>query len=1774
SLTATPLTGVTFQTISLNDVNLFVGVNGAFSETKRMIFTGSGTAPVLSQAESAAPTLVDGTLTSGNFTLSDGGTTTTDIPWAVSARDIQTALNAASAFGSDQFSVADGQQPGSKVITYLGTSDPAPVLTMSTTAPTLVNGRLTPGTFTLSGTDAGGSKTTTAIPWMVSASEIENALNASAAFGSDTFNVTDEFDTAKATGFSVTGGNLDYVSVTETGGQLRSWMGLAAEIGVMQPHGLPAGFELEARSLNLLYNGPDKTTDTRINWAGVADPVLSSRLRKITGTTNISVGGTLSLNVNDMVTGVGTFDLTKSSGLTIDDGAIELTNASELLIQLSDMELFVGVDGPATADGAVGFSVNDANFDIAIVREDAAAAAPRTWVGLAGSIGSMLPVGLPGGVEIRVNDLDVLYNSKASDDSQLNWEALSDQDGDEFGLDKTRLTELDDAIDFSVAGMMLVSIESYIYVSGAIALEKRSLDALTAGSSTPVAMSVLTFGAKDLRAFVGSGNADLDDNGIVDDVDDLDENAIGVGLTIEDLALTLMKPTAAASTKSYFALAASGSAELIGVDDVGLVGRLNVSINRGRDTSLATPSDEPAIDFAASAAASADYGDASGLKVRTGPGADDSTIIGFDDDTLEVTGYVSLSISEFVHASGKFAFEKSGSPQTVTLVDETQVDDVSILKIGASDVNVFVGSGGPYFQDNRHPDPTDPTNTDAALDGGDGVIDDFDTPDADGATGVVLTVDEFGLALLRSQTATSSFYALTAAGSAELVGVEGVTLTADNLLIQANGGDTGAVDLPATFGTDGLAVPTSDTTSVSLKYDSAILSASGTITLGINDNVEISGNVAISKGGTETATLDDGSTKEVSVVTVGGSDLSAFLGADGKGISVTGAEFGLALVTPVDERDSSRYYGLTASAESAGLVGIDGIDLSVADVAVLVNGGTDATVPNRVVDFRAGDLDHDTDTTGVTRISTGSAADNFVDLAVSEKVIKASGDVTVNLLNGLVTLSGTVAVKVNQQEIVLNDDTTLDANALEVGVFNATAAIDLEPSNPDNNNVILSGVTLGLAYYTPDTTDATDKRSWLGLKTFGGEVAAGSQGFTIGASDIAVSLNKGYGKLGTVENTTVVDFTEFDDGAVLVDTGGFSDELDEPITVRLDFDDEVESLSAEVDLVIGDYFFAHGNFSYSSGGTKTVTLADGADTASTANVTVTTLGVSDASVFVGNNGPYQQMDGMLNPNAAGFSLSGVDFVLVRMTEVVTSGTPRKWDAIYAEASSAQLVGISGFTLGAKSILVQMNTAATDGSVVDFTQSDLDGNADGKLTIDAGDQMLDIDFSSKMLQVKADVELAIDEYVFVSGTVAFKKGSTATATLSDGITKEVSVMTVAASDVDIFVGVNGPADEDGAMGLSIENVEFGMALLKPTAAGDMSSYYGLQATADSVGFVGLDPGTLQLELKGLDIQVNGGTDKTKPGRVVNFALGDLDQDGDQDGVTSIDTGSADGIDLAFTSKLIKASSADAVLTVSSFVQIHGGFAFSKSADQVVTLSDGKSKNVNVTTFGFDNVDAFVGAGPYFVDLDNDGLADADPNPDAAGLLLKGGKLAVALFKPTSKTDTSSYYAVSASLESIEMPGLDLGTSDAFMGRGYRIDVNGGSNDTAVDFTKLPGGKLTVQTSTDGSVDFDYSSTLQRASIESATLNIGDYVYLSGGFSFTRQQGLNVRLEGQTSQVAVDAYAFGAGSVDMFVGSGPYFEDNSGTPDPLNPGKNLTIPDGVIDAFDTRSEDAVG
>src|SRR5262249_43398443 len=190
-------------------------------------------------------------------------------------------------------------------------------------------------------------------------------------------------------------------------------------------------------------------------------------------------------------------------------------------------------------------------------------------------------------------------------------------------------------------------------------------------------------------------------------------------------------------------------------------------------------------------------------------------------------------------------------------------------------------------------------------------------PASAGATGVAFTNIAFGLALMKAPDG-SSYYALQASGSGQLVGLDqsaGVTLNVQNMMIQANGGSTAdvpsrpaAVNFGATFGSNGLSVPTGGTPIVlggaadtAGNFNHKFLSASGSVTLQIGTNVYVSGNMAFSESTAVTATLSDGSTKSLSVLTVGASDVSAFFGINGPatnsnavGLSITHLTFGLA----------------------------------------------------------------------------------------------------------------------------------------------------------------------------------------------------------------------------------------------------------------------------------------------------------------------------------------------------------------------------------------------------------------------------------------------------------------------------------------------------------------------------------------------------------------------------------------------------------------------------------------------------------------------------------------------------------------------------------------------------------------------------------------------------------------------------------------------------------------------------------------------------------------
>jgi len=276
-------------------------------------------------------------------------------------------------------------------------------------------------------------------------------------------------------------------------------------------------------------------------------------------------------------------------------------------------------------------------------------------------------------------------------------------------------------------------------------------------------------------------------------------------------------------------------------------------------------------------------------------------------------------------------------------------------------------------------------------------------------------------------------------------------------------------------------------------------------------------------------------------------------------------------------------------------------------------------------------------------------------------------------------------------------------------------------------------------------------------------------------------------------------------------------------------------------------------------------------------------------------------------------------------------------------------------------------------------------------------------------------------VFLSGQFAFSQASDEQVTLTDHVTtKDVNVLKIGASGVDAFVGVGGPyfdtnggVHPDGAMGFVLHDLEFGLALLKPTSAADTTSYYAFKASG-SVAIVGITGITLRADHLG--VEVNGASS----GRAIDFSVAPLTipTGPEEGGVTpNVVLDSASGVMRAF---------GDVTLVIDNFVYVSGSFSFSSLTDPVsVHLAGAPSttKMVNILTVGAENVHAFVGIGDP--DSNGDGVFNASDNPaahGAIGVVIHDLDFGLALLKPVDSTDHTSYYALVASAGQISLVGV--------------------------------------------------------------------------------------------------------------------------------------------------------
>ncbi|MBF0460788.1 MAG: hypothetical protein HQL87_05270, partial [Magnetococcales bacterium] len=147
------------------------------------------------------------------------------------------------------------------------------------------------------------------------------------------------------------------------------------------------------------------------------------------------------------------------------------------------------------------------------------------------------------------------------------------------------------------------------------------------------------------------------------------------------------------------------------------------------------------------------------------------------------------------------------------------------------------------------------------------------------------------------------------------------------------------------------------------------------------------------------------------------------------------------------------------------------------------------------------------------------------------------------------------------------------------------------------------------------------------------------------------------------------------------------------------------------------------------------------------------------------------------------------------------------------------------------------------------------------------------------------------------------------------------------------------------------------------------------------------------------------------------------------------------------------SSDVTLDIGHYIHVSGSFDFSSSAERQVTLSDGTTHAMSLTTIAGDKVSLWFGTGDAAV-------------TGSVGLLVSDAQFALVVAHEDSGTGPGYYYALTAHSSSVVLqgvPGLTLESG------GVTVALNGAaSGSTVIDFTK---GDL------DGDGDTDGHTTVQ-------------------------------------------------------------------------------------------------
>ncbi|MFY8058973.1 MAG: hypothetical protein ACOVRM_14595, partial [Planctomycetaceae bacterium] len=132
----------------------------------------------------------------------------------------------------------------------------------------------------------------------------------------------------------------------------------------------------------------------------------------------------------------------------------------------------------------------------------------------------------------------------------------------------------------------------------------------------------------------------------------------------------------------------------------------------------------------------------------------------------------------------------------------------------------------------------------------------------------------------------------------------------------------------------------------------------------------------------------------------------------------------------------------------------------------------------------------------------------------------------------------------------------------------------------------------------------------------------------------------------------------------------------------------------------------------------------------------------------------------------------------------------------------------------------------------------------------GDSPVVLDYDTALLQASGTLNLTVSSFLHVEGGIAISRTESSVKLDEDTQSTSVDLLTIGASDVSAFAGVN--AGTQDAMGLQLAGVN--VAIVVATSSEDSSrQWVAAKATASSVSFVGVDG--LTLSASDLAVELN-------------------------------------------------------------------------------------------------------------------------------------------------------------------------------------------------------------------------------------------------------------------------------------------------------------------------------